>query len=138
MPHRVLVVDNEERMCKVIRDSFELDGLPTDIALSGQDAFNLLENNSYSVVITDLKMSPVDGLEVLYQVKKNWPSAEVILITAYATQETALQAMKEGAYDYLIKPFKIDELALRVQRIINQKSLEEENRLDEMKIQFKG
>ncbi len=124
----ILAVDNEERMCKLIRTALELDGHRVDISFSGAEAQQLISKNPYDIVVTDLKMSPVDGLAVLKYSRQHSPAAEVILITAFATQETALQAMKDGAYDYLIKPFKMDELALRIARIMRQKNLERENR----------
>jgi two-component system response regulator PilR (NtrC family) len=125
-PH-ILVVDNEDRMCKLIQAALELDGYRVDMAFSGPAALEKLGAADYDVVITDLKMDKVDGLQILEKVKEHTPAAEVIIITAFASQETALYAMKNGAYDYLIKPFKMDELSLRVARIFRQKSLEKEN-----------
>lgn len=127
MNSQILVVDNEQRMCNVIKQSLEMDKYSVQTAFSGQEAINLLNNNYFDIVITDLKMAPMDGLDVLNHTKETNPDTEVILITAYATQETALQAMKEGAFDYLIKPFKMDELHIRVNRIIQQKQLIKEN-----------
>jgi len=125
---KILVVDNEERMCKIIQSGLELEQHRVDIALSGQDALLCLHSGqSYDLVITDLKMQQVDGLEVLEEAKKLDPAPEVILITAYASQQTALEAIRLGAYDYLIKPFEISELSLRINRILHQKQLEEEN-----------
>ncbi len=125
---QVLAVDNEERMCKLIKAEFELNDHDVDMAFSGKEAIQLIQQKPYDIVVTDLKMNDVDGMEVLKFTKKHSPGTEVILITAFATQETALDAMKKGAYDYLIKPFKMDELSLRVNRILKQKYLEDENR----------
>jgi len=123
----LLVVDNEIRMCKLLKTSLEMESHSVDIFFSGQDACEQLDKKSYDIIVTDLKMEPVNGMQVLeFALQKN-PNSCVILMTAFATQETALQAMKLGAYDYLIKPFKIDELSLRIERILRQKSLEEEN-----------
>jgi len=124
----ILAVDNEERMCKLIRSALELDDHKVDITFSGAEAREMILKNNYDIIVTDLKMTPVDGLAVLKYSRDHRPAAEVILITAFATQETALQAMKDGAYDYLIKPFKMDELSLRISRIMRQKNLESENR----------
>lgn len=128
MKLKILAVDNEERLCKLIKTSLELEGHQVEMVFSGSGALEKLEAESYDVVVTDLKMAGVGGLDVLRAARKIQPDCEVIIITAFATQETALQAMKEGAYDYLIKPFKMDELSLRLQRIGRQKELEEENR----------
>ncbi|HGY55041.1 MAG TPA: sigma-54-dependent Fis family transcriptional regulator [Caldithrix abyssi] len=124
----ILAVDNEERMCKLIKTSLELDGFEVDYALGGREAIDKISQKAYDIIITDLKMDGVDGLQVLDYTRNHSPQSEVILITAFATQETALEAMKKGAYDYLIKPFKMDELSLRARRIIRQKELEEENK----------
>ncbi len=125
---KILVVDNEERMCKIIKAGLEMEGHQVDVAFSGQNAFDYFSSNDpIDVVITDLKMSPIDGLQVVTAARELKPAPEVILITAFASQQTAVDAMRLGAYDYLIKPFEIDELALRIARILKQKKLEEEN-----------
>jgi DNA-binding NtrC family response regulator len=99
------------------------------MAVSGQQALDYFAEKSFpDIVITDLKMTPVDGLQVLSAARNLNPAPEVILITAFASQQTAVEAMRLGAYDYLIKPFEIDELALRITRILKQKQLEDENR----------
>jgi two-component system response regulator PilR (NtrC family) len=127
--YRILAVDNEEKMCKLIKASLEMEGYSVDMAFSGQAAIEKIKSDEFSIIITDLKMERIGGLQVLEFVRKHMPSTEVIIITAFATQDTALTAMKEGAFDYLIKPFKMDELNIRVSRIIRQKELEAENNL---------
>jgi two-component system response regulator AtoC len=127
MKHSILVVDNEERMCKVIRLSLEMEGFEVDYTTSGEKAIELVKQNSYSLIISDLKMKPVDGITLLKKVKHEKPDTEFILMTAYASQETAVAAMKEGAADYLIKPFEMDELIIRMKRILKHKELQEEN-----------
>jgi DNA-binding NtrC family response regulator len=99
-----------------------------DMAFSGSDAIQLLEgDNSYDIVITDLKMQGVDGIQVLKKAKGLTSAPEVILITAFASQNTAVEAMRSGAFDYLIKPFEMEELSLRINRIIAQKKILAEN-----------
>ena len=125
----ILSVDNEERMCKLIKASLELEGHRVETAFSGKEALRKIDSGAfYDIVITDLKMDEIDGMQVLEFIRKKSPRTEVVIITAFATQETALEAMKKGAYDYLIKPFKMDELSLRVQRILKQKEIEKENK----------
>ncbi len=125
---KILVVDNEERMCKIIRAALEMDGHYVDMAFSGQAALDLLSDDKrYDIVITDLKMQKVDGLQVLQSARALNPTPDVILMTAFASQQTAIKAMRAGAFDYLIKPFEIDELSLRINRIITQKILVDEN-----------
>jgi DNA-binding NtrC family response regulator len=124
----ILVVDNESKMCKLIKTAFEMESYAVDTAYSGQEAIDLLKKDFYQIIITDLKMAQVGGMQVLEFTKKKSPDTEVIIMTAYATQDTALEAMKNGAYDYLIKPFKMDELIIRVERLLHQKALEKENK----------
>ena len=125
---KILVVDNESKMCKLVKSALEMESYIVDMAFSGNEAIDLLKKYEYLIVITDLKMAKVDGIQVLEFAKKNRPDTEVLIMTAYATQDTALEAMKKGAYDYLIKPFKMDELTLRVKRLLHQKALEKENK----------
>jgi two-component system, NtrC family, response regulator PilR len=127
MKTEILVVDNEKRMCTLIKQSLELENFTVQTAHSGADAIELLKSKNFDIVVTDLKMTPIDGMAVLKYTKQHNPSTEIVIITAFASQETALEAMKSGAYDYLIKPFKMDELLLRINRIIKQKELLKEN-----------
>ena len=91
----ILSIDYEERMCKLIKASLELEGHQVDTAFSGAEALRKIDSRShYDIVITDLKMDNIDGMQVLDYVRKNSPQTEVIIITAFATQETALEAMK--------------------------------------------
>jgi two-component system response regulator AtoC len=124
----ILVVDNEERMCKIIKAALEMEDHTIDMAFSGSAAVELLESDkSYDIIITDLKMQGVDGIQVLKKAKDLPSAPEVILITAFASQQTAVEAMRSGAFDYLIKPFEMEELSLRINRIIAQKELLAEN-----------
>ena len=125
---RILAVDNEEKMCRLIKTALEMESFSVDMAVSGPEALQKIKAVDYDIVITDLKMNEVDGLQVLDFTRRTSPTTEVVMITAYATQDTALEAMRRGAYDYLIKPFKMDELLLRVQRILKQRDIEQENR----------
>ncbi len=124
----ILVVDNEERMCKLIRTALEMEQHRVLMAFSGEEALQKIDNNPIEIVITDLKMDRIGGLDVLKHVREKKTATEVILITAFASQQTAVEAMRLGAYDYLIKPFEMEELVLRVERIMKHKMLEEENR----------
>lgn len=124
----ILIVDNEEKFCKVVKAALELEQIPAEYVLSGEAAEKWLKNNRTDIVITDLKMDGMDGLELLKRIKKSHPEVEVIIMTAFATQKTAVDALKEGAFDYLIKPFEMDELVLRIRRIEQQKKILEENR----------
>ena len=97
------------------------DGLPTALAAAGEGDLDL--------AITDLRLGDGDGLELLRDIKARAPATEVVIITAYATAENAVQAMKLGAYDYVLKPFKVDELQLVVAKALEHRALVAENRV---------
>jgi len=124
----ILVVDDEVKMCVILQGMLEERGHRVATAQDGRKAQELVAGQEFEVVITDLKMSPVDGLQLLQAVKKASPETEVVLMTAYASVQTAIEAMKQGAYDYIIKPFDLDEMGLLVDRILEKKRLVLENR----------
>jgi two-component system response regulator PilR (NtrC family) len=125
---RILVVDDERSMQEFLEICFRRDG--HDVATAGDvaSALSLLESDEFDVVITDLQMPGRSGLELLHAVREVSPDVAVILITAFATTETAIAAMKEGAYDYVTKPFKVDEIRLVVDKALEKKLLSRENR----------
>lgn len=125
---RILIVDNEEKFCRVIKAALDLDGLDCAYQTSGEKALDFLEKHHVEVVISDLRMEGMDGLHLLGKIKERFPHIEVIIMTAFASQKTAVEALKKGAYDYLIKPFEMDELVLRVRRIFEQRKIVEENK----------
>jgi len=112
----ILVVDDEVKMGVLVAGTLEDAGHDVTRTDKGERALTLLSKQRFDVVITDLKMAPISGLSILNETKKRSPETAVILMTAHATAETAVQAMKAGAADYLIKPFSLDELALLVER----------------------
>ncbi len=123
----ILVIDDEERMCKILQVALQGDGVRVATAPNAEVGLAAFERQPFDVVITDLKMPGADGLQVLERVKQRSPQTEVILMTAYATAQTAVEAMKKGAYDYVIKPFEMDELRLKVRHILEKKRLVCEN-----------
>ena len=124
---KILIVDNEKRMVGVLQAALTEAGREVLGAYDGDSALQVFEEEKPILVITDLKMEGMDGLELLRRIKEKSPQTEVILMTAYATAQTAVEAMKEGAYDYLIKPFDTEELKTKVRHIVEKKSLEREN-----------
>ena len=102
-------------------------GYEVDSASSGTEGVAAVKARSYDVVVTDLKMAPVDGLEVLRNVREECPGAHCIIMTAYGTVETAVAALKEGAADYIMKPFSPEELELAIQRALEREQLAREN-----------
>ncbi|GAB4179161.1 MAG: sigma-54 dependent transcriptional regulator [Calditrichia bacterium] len=127
MTYKILVADNEEKMCKVIQMSLEMENYRVEIATSGEMALKLMESMHYDLVLSDIKMSPINGMELLKMIKSKYPGTEVVMMTAFASQESAVEAMKTGAADYLIKPFEMDELEIRIKRILRHRELEQEN-----------
>jgi len=127
MSARILIVDDEEiviRSCKRILDG---DEFQVEAVRDGREALLRIEDNAYDVVILDIMMPNIDGLEVLRRVKETHPNVDVVMITGLSQIDTAVQAMKLGAFDYLSKPFEPDELKLVVQRALERRRLLQEN-----------
>jgi len=125
---RILVVDDEDSLRRVLQVQLEQDGYSVVTAASAQQAFSLLQLRGYDLVITDLRMPGLSGMEVLKQVKSQYSETVVIVLTAFGTVETAVEAMKAGAYDFLTKPVHPDELSLVVARALDHLRLIEEVR----------
>jgi len=123
----VLIVDDEKRMVSLLRGILEEEGYQATAVTDGSIAISHLKQEKFDIVLTDLKMPPPDGMEVLRTAKRLQPECEVLMMTAYATAETAVEAMKAGAYDYIIKPFKTEELLMLLGRIAEKRSLLLEN-----------
>ena len=128
MKSRILVVDNDADMVALLRRHLEVEGWAVTAVTGGEDAQTALGREEYAVVLTDLVMEPVDGLAVLREAQRVQPRARVILMTAFGSLESAIDAMRQGAYDYLTKPFKLPELSLVVKRAVEDQQLREENR----------
>ncbi len=124
---KILVIDDEQRMCLVLKAGLEVDGHQIEMTFDGNAGLKKFSEGVFDLVITDLKMPGRDGLSLLEDIKRMNPATEVILMTAYATAQTAVDAMKKGAYDYILKPFEMAELKLRVRRILEKKALASEN-----------
>src|SRR2546426_3585194 len=125
---RVLVVDDERSMRELLAIMLRQAGHDVTLAEGGEQAVEVLKNESFDLVITDLRMRTVDGLGVLRAAKEHPPSAVVLVVTAFASTETAVEAMKLGAYDYVTKPFKLDEIRLTIANALERKRLQDENR----------
>jgi two-component system response regulator PilR (NtrC family) len=125
---RILVVDDEQSMREFLEIFFRREGF--DVVTTGDvdGALVAIEADDFDVVISDVKMPGRTGLDLLQAVKETSPETVVIMITAFATTETAIAAMKQGAYDYVTKPFKVDELRLVVEKALEKKLLTLENR----------
>jgi len=124
---RILIIDDED----IVRSSCERvlrpAGYEVETAKSGKKGLDLLSRHSADLVLTDLKMPDMDGIEVLIKIKKRWPETEVIIMTGYGTVNTAVKAMKIGVFDYIEKPFTPDDLLTLTSKALERKSLSVEN-----------
>src|SRR5579872_2419958 len=125
---QILVVDDEEVMCESLAAWLREDGYHVDTSSSGREALDKAALKDYAIYFVDLKMpGGMDGIETMMQVRRLHPEASIIIITAYATVDTAITAMKEGAQEYIVKPCNPEEISLLVSRIIKVKNLQREN-----------
>jgi len=124
---RILVIDDEMIVCESCKRILEEEGYEVETALSGKEAFDKMKASPFDIVITDLKMPGIDGMEVLKTFRKEYPDSIVIMITGFSNVETAVEAMKLGAFDYIPKPFTPDEVSIVVKKAIEKKSLMLEN-----------
>ena len=115
---KILCVDDEEVILDSFRKILVVDGYSVDTVENGKEALNLIQNHHYDFVFTDLKMPEMDGIDVTKAVKHVRPDIDVIIITGYATVESAVETMKFGALDYVQKPFSEDELLESIQNLL--------------------
>ncbi|MDQ7838547.1 MAG: sigma-54 dependent transcriptional regulator [Thermodesulfobacteriota bacterium] len=135
---RILIVDDEEITLENLEHVLKKEGYEVAAVSSGMQALKHLEASPFDLVLTDLKMKKVDGMEILEKVKQRHPDTEVIMITGYATVSSAIEAMKKGAFHYVAKPFKLDEIRLVVARAIKKKRLQDENRELKQQLTIQG
>ncbi len=123
---RILIIEDEKSMREVLRILLEEEGYEIVAAVNGMEGIDYLKDDIFDLVLTDIKMPKADGFEVLKKVKELSPSTIVIMMTAFGTTESTIEAMKMGAYDYIHKPFKIDEIRLVIQKAFEKKNLSQE------------
>jgi len=127
MAASVLVIDDEQLMRDFVRETLSRAGYNVEVAPDGKSGMEILEREPIDLVVTDLKMQQMDGLEVLRQVRASFPGVNVVVMTAYATVETAVSALKAGAIDYIMKPFTPDEIEIVAEKALEHMRLREEN-----------
>ncbi len=127
MPAKILVVDDEQSMCDFMEIMLSKEGYDVDKAGSGPEALTKTNSENYDLVIADLMMPEMSGLELLEKVKKTHPQQEFIVMTAFASVDSAIDAMKRGALDYITKPFKVDEIKLVIEKSVSRRKLRTEN-----------
>jgi len=129
MADRILVVDDEPSMRRMLEILFRQEGFEVRAAASAEEALVALAAEPFSVVVSDIRMPGLSGIDLLRKLREEGGDAEVILVTAYASTESAIEALKLGAFDYVTKPFQVDELLHIVRNALEKRSLREENLL---------
>lgn len=123
---RVLIVDDDESLRTVLSEAVRSFGHEVETAADGVEALERYKQDQIDLVITDLKMPGMDGLELLQKVKEIRPDAVVLMVTGYPTIDSAVQAIKHGAYDYITKPFKFEDVEVVIRRAVEKKKLLEQ------------
>lgn len=142
----VLVIDDEETMCNLLKDSLSQEGYEVTATQKAKDGLRLAQNNSFDLIITDLKMPEIDGIEMIRKIKEFGVDNTIVVITAYPSFETVREALHLGAYDYVTKPFNLEEIYFAVKRAVGfhqlklankklMKELEKENIILENKVE---
>jgi len=117
----ILVVDDEQSMRDFLKILLQKEGYQVDTAKNGDSALKILESSTYDLIISDIRMPGISGLEMLGKVKENYPDLPVIMITAFASPDDAVSAMKNGAFDYISKPFNVDEIKSVIESATSRK-----------------
>jgi two-component system response regulator PilR (NtrC family) len=124
---KLLVADDEQSMREFLDIMLKKEGYKVSLASNGEEVLKLAERDIFDLILMDIRMPKLDGIAVLKKIKALSPETIVIMITAYASTDTAIRAMKEGAYDYVTKPFKVDEIKLIIRNALEKKNLQKEN-----------
>lgn len=124
---RLLIVDDETIVRESLQEWFQEEGFTVDIAQSGKEALEKLTTNTWDIYLLDIKMPGMDGLDLQRRIKEINPQGVIIIMTAYASVDTAVEAMKQGAYDYIVKPFDPENLQLLIRNAVERKLLVSEN-----------
>jgi two-component system response regulator PilR (NtrC family) len=124
---KILVADDEQSMREFLDIMLKKEGYKVSLASNGEEVVKLVDNDLFDLVLLDIRMPKLDGISALKKIKAIAPETVVIMITAYASADTAIKAMKEGAYDYITKPFKVEEIKLIIKNALEKKNLQKEN-----------
>ena len=125
----ILVVDDEKDICMALNFLLTKEGYDVKEAYNGEDAIERIKQENFDVIMTDIKMEKMDGFEVLKQAQKISPETSVIMMTAFASVVSAVEAMRSGAADYITKPFINDEIRLTIRRLLQSRDLQMENQI---------
>ncbi len=117
---KILIVDDDEDICTTLSEILEEEGYEVEYVTSGSNAISKIERNNYDIIITDLIMPRISGMDLLSYIKRDKPDTEVIMITAFGSIENAVEAMKRGAAEYIEKPFKLNDIRTSIKRVIEE------------------
>ena len=120
---KIMVIDDEEIVCHLLTDLLKDRGYDVEYALSGKEGLAIVQQKSFDVVITDIKMPEISGLQVIIKLKNIDPNIKVIIITAFGNLETAQQSLRLGAYDYITKPLDIEKISFIIKRAVTSRQL---------------
>ena len=126
----ILIIDDEKNICLTLSQALEILETETDTALNGEEALAKLQNKEFGLILLDLKMPGMDGMEVLRRVREIRPDIRIVILTAYGTIESAVEAMKLGAVDFIQKPFSVEEIRELVSRVIDREKLDQQKVMD--------
>ena len=127
MSHNILVVDDEPKLCDLLSSALSQNEVQVFTAGNGLHALAILEQEDIDLIISDWRMPGMDGSQLLAEVKVRYPHLPVIVMTAYSTVKNAVQSMRDGAYDYIAKPFDIDELDITVSKALQFRDILRDN-----------
>ena len=122
MPKKIIVVDDEKIICSTAKKILEKEGYEVDTFTNSVLALDAIRKNQYDLIVTDLMMEEVSGMDILREVNQNFPQTKVIMLTAYATLEATIEAIREQIYDFFPKPVKIDDLKKSVKRALGDET----------------
>jgi DNA-binding NtrC family response regulator len=125
MGNRILIVDDEERICSLLAKRLVMENYSCITTNTGKGALHHFYKNQFSLIISDVKMPEMDGLELLGNMKALDPDTMMIMMTGYPDIDIAVEAMRKGAYDFLVKPFDLESMVLTVRRALEKKELQE-------------
>ncbi len=129
LKEKILVVDDDSLMQDYLSEILNRSGFYVELASAGEEAMGRIKKEDYDIILSDIRMPNMGGMELLQTVKRYLPDAKVVMMTAYGTVQNAVEAMKLGAFEYVMKPFSADEIELVIKRALDQKKLELENKL---------
>ena len=123
MEKKILVVDDDSLLRDFLAETLNRSGYWVDLASTGEEALEKISKEDYDIILSDVRMPNMDGMELLKTTRDFLPDAKVVMMTAYGTVQNAVEAMKLGAFDYVMKPFSVDEIELVLKRALEHKQL---------------